>query len=63
MTKIKIGANKNPEIPTGTRSNLDLANKYNVGTVTRLTILGGTAKVLRRRMRMTLQNRYEYFFF
>ena len=63
MTKIKIGANKNPEIPTGTRNNLDLANKYNVGTVTRLTILGGTAKVLRRRMRMTLQNRYEYFFF
>ena len=55
MTKIKIGANKNPEIPIGTRSNLDLANKYNVGTVTRLTILGGTTKVLRRRMRMTLQ--------
>ena len=50
----QIRANQNPKIPIGIEVNLDLANNYNVGTVAKLTTLGGTAKVLRTRMRMIL---------
>ena len=54
MTKIQIGVDQNLEFPIKTEVNLDLANKYSVGTVAKLATLGGTAKVLRRRMRMIL---------
>ena len=54
MTEIQIGADQNPEIPNGTEVNLDLANRYNVGTVAKLATLRGIAKVLRRRMMMIL---------
>ena len=50
----QIRANQNPKIPIGIEVNLDLANNYNVGTVAKLTTLGGIAKVLRTRMRMIL---------
>ena len=54
MTEIQIGVDQNLEFPIKTEVNLDLANKYNVGIVAKLATLGGTAKVLRRRMRMIL---------
>ena len=54
MTEIQIGADQNPEILIGTELNLDQANKYNVGTVGKLVILGGNAKVLSRKMKMIL---------
>ena len=54
MTGNQIRANQNPKIPIGTEVNLDLAYKYNVGTVAKLATLGGIAKVLRRRMRIIL---------
>ena len=52
--KIQIGVDQNLEIPIETKVNLDLGNKYNVGTVAKLATLRGTAKVLRRRMMMIL---------
>ena len=54
MTEIQIGVDQNLEIPIGTEVNLDLANRYNVGTVKQLATLRRTAKVLRRRMMMIL---------
>ena len=54
MTEIQIGGDQNPEILIGTEVNLDQANKYNAGTVGKQVTLGGTAKVLRRRMTMIL---------
>ena len=54
MTEIQIREDQNPKFPSGTKVNLDLANKCNVGTVARLATLGDTTKVLRRRMRMIL---------
>ena len=54
MTEIQIEADQNPEIPIGTEENLDLANRYNVGTMAKLAILRGTTKVLIRRMMMIL---------
>ena len=50
MKEFQIGADQNPEIPTGIEVNLDLANKHNVKIVARLATLGGTTKVLRRMM-------------
>ena len=55
MTEIQIGADQNPEILIRTKVNLDQANKYNAGTVGKQVILGGNARVLRRRMKMILQ--------
>ena len=54
MTEIQIGADQNPEILIGIEVNLDQANKYNAGTVRKQVILGGNAKVLKRRMKMIL---------
>ena len=54
MIEIQIRTDQNPEILIGTEVNLDQANKYNVGTVGEQVTLGGNAKVLRRRMKMTL---------
>ena len=54
MTKIQIRADQNPKIPIGTEVNLDLANRYNVGTVAKLATLRGITKVLRRRMMVIL---------
>ena len=54
MTEIQIKADKNPEILIGTEVNLDQANKYNARTVGKHVTLGGNAKVLRRRIKMTL---------
>ena len=54
MTEIQIGVDQNLEIPIGTEVNLDLANRYNVGTMAKLAILRGTTKVLIRRMMMIL---------
>ena len=47
-------ADQNLEILIRTEVNLDQANKCNVGTVGKHVTLGGTAKVLRRRMKMIL---------
>ena len=54
MTKIQIRADQNPEILIGTEANLDQANKYNARTVRKQVTLGINAKVLRRRMEMSL---------
>ena len=54
MIEILIGADQNLEIPIETKVNLDLANRYNVGTMAKLATLRGTAKVLKRRMMMIL---------
>ena len=54
MIKIQIGVDQNLEILIGTEINLDQANKYNARTVGKRVILGGNAKVLRRRMKMIL---------
>ena len=54
MTEIQTRVDQNPEILIGTDSNLDQANKYNVGTVGKQDTLGINAKVLRRRMEMIL---------
>ena len=54
MIEIQIGVDQNLEILIGTEINLDQANKYNAGTVGKRVILGGNAKVLRRRMKMIL---------
>ena len=54
MTEIQIGADQNLEILIGIEVNLDQANKYNAGTVGKQVTLGINAKVLRRRMKMTL---------
>ena len=54
MTEIQIGVDQNPEIPIGIDVNLDLTNKYNVGTLAKLATLIGTTKALRRRMMMIL---------
>ena len=53
ITEIRIGANQNLEILIRTEVKLDQVNKYNVGTVGKQVTLGGNAKVLRRRMKMT----------
>ena len=54
MTEIQIRANQNQEILIGTEVNLDQVNKYNARTMGKWVILGGNAKVLRRRMKMIL---------
>ena len=54
MIEILIGADQNLEILTGTKVNLDQANKYNAGTVGKQVTLEGNAKVLRIRMKMIL---------
>ena len=54
MTEIQIGVDQNLEILIRTKVNLDQANKYNAGIVGKRVILGGNAKVLRRRMKMIL---------
>ena len=54
MIKIQIGVDQNLEISIRIEVNLDLANRYNVGTVAKLATLRGIAKVLRRRMMMIL---------
>ena len=54
MTKIQTRADQNPEILIGTEANLDQANEYNAGTVGKQVTLGINAKVLRRRMEMSL---------
>ena len=54
MIEIQIGVDQNLEILIGTEINLDQANKYNAGTVEKRVILGGNAKVLRRRMKMIM---------
>ena len=54
ITEIQIGADQNPEILIGTEVNLDQANKYNARIVGKQVTLGINAKVLRRKMKMTL---------
>ena len=54
MTEIQTGADENPEILIGIEANLDLANKYNAGTMGKQVTLGIDAKVLRRIMEMIL---------
>ena len=54
MIEIQTEADQNPEILIWTEANLDQANKYNDGTVGKQVTLGINAKVLRRRMEMTL---------
>ena len=54
MTEIQIRADQNPKILIGTKVNLDLANKYNTGTMEKHVTLGGNAKVVKRRMKMVL---------
>ena len=54
MTEIQIGADQNLEILIGIEVNLDQANKYNAEIMGKQVTLGGNAKVLRRRMKMTL---------
>ena len=54
MTENQIKADQNPKIIIRTEVNLDQANKYNAGTVGKQVTLGINAKVLRRRMKMTL---------
>ena len=54
MTEIQTGVDQNPEILIETEVNLDQANKYNVGIVGKQITLGINAKVLRRRMKITL---------
>ena len=53
MTEIQTGADQNPEILIETEANLDQANKYNAGIVGKQVTLGGSAKVQRRRMKIT----------
>jgi len=50
MIEIQIETDQNPRILIGTKVNLDLASRYNIGTVAKLATLRGTAKALRRRM-------------
>ena len=52
MTEIQIGVDQNLEILIRTEVNLDQTNKYNARIVGKRVILGGNAKVLRRRMKM-----------
>ena len=54
MIEIQIRTDQNPEILIETEVNLDQANKYNAGTVGEQVTLEGNAKVLRRRIKMTL---------
>ena len=54
MIEIQIRVDQNPKILIGTEVNLDQANKYNAGIVGKQVTLGGSAKVLRRRMKMIL---------
>ena len=54
MIEIQIREDQNLEILIGTEVNLDQANKYNARTMGKQVTLGGNAKVLRRRMKMTL---------
>ena len=54
MIEIQIKEDQNLEILIGTEVNLDQANKYNARTMGKQVTLGGNAKVLRRRMKMTL---------
>ena len=54
MTEIQTGADQNLDIPIETKVNLDLANRYNVGTMAKLTTLRGTTKALRRMMMILL---------
>ena len=53
ITEIQIGADQNLEILIGTEVNLDQVNKYKARIVGKQVTLGGNAKVLRRRMKMT----------
>ena len=39
MTEIQIREDQNPKFPSGTKVNLDLANKCNVGTVARADLM------------------------
>ena len=52
MIEILIEAYQNLEILI--RTEINLANKYNAGTVGKQVTLGGNAKVLRRIMKMIL---------
>ena len=54
MTEIQIRVDQNLEILIGTEVNLDQANKHNAGTMEKWVTLGGSAKVLKRRMKMIL---------
>ena len=54
MIEIQIREDQNLEILIGTEVNLDQANKYNARTMGKQVTLGGNAKVLRKRMKMTL---------
>ena len=54
MTEIQIEADQNLEIIIETKVNLDQANKYNARIMGKQVTLRGNAKVLRRRMKMTL---------
>ena len=54
MIEIQIRTDQNPEILIETEVNLDQSNKYNAGTVGEQVTLEGNAKVLRRRIKMTL---------
>ena len=54
MIEIQIRVDQNPKILIGTEVNLNQANKYNAGIVGKQVTLGGSAKVLRRRMKMIL---------
>ena len=54
MTEIQIEAHQNLEIPIRIEVNLNLANRYSVGTMAKMATLRDTVKALRRRMMMIL---------